>query len=427
MSGGVVLVLLAVVLVFLAGLLAAMDAALIRVSRIVAEALVKDSRRGARSLALVVADPAPYLGPLMLVRVVAEVGATACVAVLCSHAAGGGFAAIGLTTLIMGVVGFTVIAVGPATLGRQQSVPFALATAGVGVFVARLLGPLSRVLVLVGNAITPGQGFRDGPFSTEAELRDLVDQAEESGVVDQAASDMITAVFELPETLAREVMVPRLDVVWIDRTKTISQGLTLAMKSGFSRIPVVGVDVDDVIGVMFLKDLVRLTVLPDAKRPTVADVMRPAVYVPDTKPADALLREMQGGQIHMAIVIDEYGGTAGLVTIEDILEEIVGEITDEYDDEIKPVEDLGDGSYRLQARVLVEEVEDLFDVELENLEEVETVGGLLAAALGRVPLPGATVEVAGLTLVAESSAGRRNRIGTVLVSRTPVEAEEAAE
>jgi CBS domain containing-hemolysin-like protein len=242
--------------------------------------------------------------------------------------------------------------------------------------------------------------------------------AEERGVVEHGERQMIQSVFELGDTIAREVMVPRTDVVWIERTKTVPQGLALALRSGFSRIPVTGENPDDMIGVVYLKDLARRAQDTDrARSTTVEDVMRQVGYVPESKPVDALLREMQAQRTHMAIVIDEYGGTAGIVTIEDILEEIVGEITDEYDVERAPVERLEDGSARVSARLSVEDLGELFDIELPDRDDVETVGGLIADALGRVPIPGAKVKVHGLELIAESAGGRRNRIDTVLARR----------
>ena len=229
---------------------------------------------------------------------------------------------------------------------------------------------------------------------------------------------MIHSVFELGDTIVREVMVPRTDMVFIERDKTLRQALSLALRSGFSRIPVVGENEDDVVGIAYLKDIVRRSheYRDGESIEQVESIMRPATYVPDSKPVDELLREMQARQIHCAVVIDEYGGTAGLVTIEDILEEIVGEITDEYDQEDPPIERLADGTARVTARLPVEDLADLFDVEIE-VDDVETVGGLLAHALGRVPIAGSRATVAGLTLTAESPAGRRNRIATVLVER----------
>jgi CBS domain containing-hemolysin-like protein len=304
----------------------------------------------------------------------------------------------------------------------------ALAGAGAVRLLGRLFNPLASLLILFGNAITPGRGFREGPFSSEVELRELVDMAEETGVVEHGERQMIQSVFELGDTIAREVMVPRTEVVWLERTKTVPQGVALALRSGFSRIPVVGENIDDVVGVVYLKDLARRAQDAERARITpVEEVMRPASFVPESKRVDELLREMQARRTHIAIVIDEYGGTAGLVTIEDILEEIVGEITDEYDVERAPIERIDDDTARVTARLAVEDLGELFGVELPDRDDVETVGGLLAEALGRVPIPGAQAVVHGLELTAESAGGRRNRIDTVLVRRVPDEGDETTQ
>jgi CBS domain containing-hemolysin-like protein len=277
--------------------------------------------------------------------------------------------------------------------------------------------------------ITPGRGFRDGPFSSEVELRELVDMAEERGVVESGERQMIHSVFELGDTIAREVMVPRTDVVWIERSKTVRQALALALRSGFSRIPVIGENVDDVVGVVYLKDLVRRSQNSQERGgPRVEELMRKPTFVPESKPVDELLRDMQAQRIHIAIVVDEYGGFAGLVTIEDILEEIVGEIADEHDAfQRPPVEELPDGSMRVTARLPVEDLAELFGVELPEDDDVETVGGLLARELGLVPIEGASAEIGGLRLVAESTGGRRNRVDTLLVCRVEEASEDDAD
>jgi CBS domain containing-hemolysin-like protein len=225
-------------------------------------------------------------------------------------------------------------------------------------------------------------------------------------------------VFELGDTVAREVMVPRTEIVWIEQHKSVRQAVALCLRSGFSRIPVIAESVDDVVGVVHLKDLVAAEHREDASDRTVAAAMRPATFVPDSKLLTSLLKEMQVSRNHMAVVVDEYGGTAGLLTIEDILEEIVGEITDESDtDERPPIEHLEDGKVRVISRLPVIDLGELFEVDLAD-SDVETVGGLLAQQLGRVPVPGAEAEVAGLRLRAEGGNDRRGRlrITTVLVS-----------
>jgi CBS domain containing-hemolysin-like protein len=291
----------------------------------------------------------------------------------------------------------------------------------------RALGPLPRLLVAVGNVMPPGRKAappvgeegHDGPVA-RSELRGLVDYLERRTGIDPGEREMVRSVFELGDTIVREVMVPRTDMVFIESDKTVEQALSLALRSGFSRIPVVGENEDDVVGIAYLKDTVAWSHEHPGAEATekVATVMRPATYVPDSKPVDELLRQMQAQRIHVAIVIDEYGGTAGLVTIEDILEEIVGEITDEYDKERPPVEWLTDGSARVTARLPVTELEEQFGVRID-VEDVETVAGLLAHALGRVPIAGSSATVSGLRLTAESLEGRRNKIGTILVERVP--------
>jgi CBS domain containing-hemolysin-like protein len=316
------------------------------------------------------------------------------------------------------VVSFVVIGVAPRTVGRQHSERVALLSAGPLIAFTKVLGPLSRLLILIGNAITPGRGFSEGPFASEAELRELVDLAEASSVIESGERAMIHSVFELGDTLVREVMVPRTDVVFIERNKTLRQAMSLALRSGYSRIPVVGENLDDIVGFAYLKDLTRRVFDRHEAEQTerVESVMRPVMYVPDSKPIDALLREMQSERKHVAVVVDEYGGTAGLVTIEDVLEEIVGEITDEYDVEHIDVEHLANGSTRVSSRYPVDDIEHICGVAIED-DDVDTVGGLMAKHLGRVPIAGSVIEAHGLRFEAEAPAGRRNRIGTVLISR----------
>jgi len=273
--------------------------------------------------------------------------------------------------------------------------------------------------VALGNAVTPGRGYRDGPFQSESELRDLVDLAGESALIEAEEREMIHSVFELGDTVAREVMVPRTDMVTIDGDRALRSAMSLFLRSGFSRIPVVGDGPDDVLGLLYFKDVARrVNADPEAGSLPVTSQMRPVHYVPESKPVDDLLREMQRDQSHFAVVVDEYGGTAGLVTIEDILEEIVGEIADEYDREAPGVEALEDGTTRVPASMDIDDLADLFEVDIDE-DEVDTVGGLIGKTIGRVPIVGSRCEVAGLALTAERMAGRRHRIATVIVERLP--------
>ena len=429
------LIVIAALLVPLAGLFAAADAALNSVSRARVETLVREGRAGARALAAVLADRPRHVNLLLLLRLVAETAATVLLTVALARLITPVSAGILSAGAIMVVVSYVFIGVGPRTLGRQHPYELSVAIAAPVRALATLLGPLTKLLILIGNAVTPGKGFRQGPFSSEVELRELVDMASTSGVVDEDERKMIHSVFELGDTLVREVMVPRPDVVWVERDTAVDKVLRLALRSGYSRLPVLGENIDDVIGVAYLKDLVRAQAeQPDA---VLTAVMRPAVFVPDSKRIDELLKEMQRTRNHMAIVVDEYGGTAGVVTIEDILEEIVGEITDEYDSEELPdVARLDDGRLRVAARLPVEDLQELDGLFPEGgefdespaaqlwavLEEadVDTVGGLLAQQLGRVPLPGAEVDVAGLHLLAEGGKDARGRVRITTVLITPV-------
>lgn len=427
MSGAGQLI-VAIVLVGLGGLFAAIDAALSTVSPARVDELLRDERPGAVRLAKVMAERPRYINLIVLLRIACEVGATVLLAAYLDGHLGvtwGLFAA----AAIMVVVSFVVIGVGPRTLGRQHAYTIALLAALPLQAVSLLLTPISRLLVLIGNALTPGRGFRNGPFASEIELREVVDLAQQRGVVADDERRMIQSVFELGDTPAREVMVPRTEMVWIEADKSAGQATSLAVRSGHSRIPVIGENVDDIVGVVYLKDLVQRTYYStNGGRDTkVSEVMRPAVFVPDSKPLDELLREMQRDRNHMCLLVDEYGAIAGLVTIEDVLEEIVGEIVDEYDaGETVPVEDLGDKRYRVSARLSIEDLGELYDIEFDEDLDVDTVGGLVAFELGRVPLPGAEVTWDGLRLRAEGGPDHRGRvrIGTVLVSPTEPVPEE---
>ncbi|MER6389279.1 hemolysin family protein [Streptomyces sp. NPDC059382] len=425
----------AVLLVVVAWFAACAESGIARISAFRAEQAVREGRRGSAKLLQVSADPTRYLNVALLVRVTCEMAAGVLVTYVCLDEFGDTWTALLVAIGVMVLVSFVAVGVSPRTIGRQHPLNTATAAAYVLVPLARVMGPIPQLLILIGNALTPGKGFRKGPFASEAELRAMVDLAEKESLIEDDERRMVHQVFELGDTLVREVMVPRTDLICIERYKTIRQATTLALRSGFSRIPVTGENEDDIVGIVYLKDLVRKThISREAESDLVSTAMRPAVFVPDTKNAGDLLREMQSVRNHVAVVIDEYGGTAGIVTIEDILEEIVGEITDEYDRELPPVEDLGEDRYRVTARLDITDLGELFGVEAFDDEDVETVGGLLAKALGRVPIAGASAIVdlpepdgRPLRLTAESPAGRRNKIVTVLVEPLVAAAGEGEE
>ena len=416
----------ALVLVVFAGFIAAAEAGLSSFSKSRADRLVEEKVSGARRVRQITDDPPRYLNTALFLRTVVEISAITLVAMVIFSAGWPAWQTGALTAGVMTVVSYIVWGVAPRTLGRQHAERVACALAGPLVAVTTVLGPFPRLLILIGNALTPGKGFSDGPFATEAELRELVDLAEASEVIESGERRMIHSVFDLGDTIVREVMVPRTDMVFIEEYKTLRQAVSLALRSGFSRIPVIREGLDDVVGVLYLKDVIkRVYDKPDAQTTErVGSLMRKPVWCPDSKPVDELLKEMQLLRVHLVIVVDEFGGTAGMATIEDILEEIVGEITDEYDEENTDIAALGDNRFRVSSRLPVDELGELFGLKLED-EDVDTVGGLMAKQLNRVPIAGSVVTYNGLELVAERPAGRRNRIGTVLVTR--MEDADAAE
>lgn len=295
----------------------------------------------------------------------------------------------------------------PRSLGHRYPRQVLTVTSRLLLAVRRAAGPLVRIAPGAGTDLDSG------------ELREIVERVGESPAIDVDERQMVRSVLGLADTLTREVMVPRTDMVTTTEATELGKVLSLLVRSGYSRVPVVGEQVDDLRGVLYLKDLVRrLDDDPSAAHAPAGSLARPAVFVPESKPVDELLRELQAGASHIAMVVDEYGGIAGLVTIEDALEEIVGELTDEHDPSAPQVEDLGDGTFAVPARLGKDELGELFGLEVDD-DDVDTAGGLLAKALGKVPIPGSVGEIHGLHLVAHGTEGRRKRVARVLVSRVP--------
>ncbi|MEE3017275.1 MAG: hemolysin family protein [Actinomycetota bacterium] len=422
------LVLIAIALIVVSGLLIAAETAMTRVSKTRIDELRKEgngNEKRAELLLGVLQDRARYVNVLFLLSTIATITSITLISYVAVRAltSGDGWSTwIALVVVIAAlvVVAYIGLGVAPRTLGRQHAERIALIAARPTRFLATILGPITTLLIVIGNALTPGKGFREGPFDTAAELREMVDLAGADDLIEDAERKMIHSVFDLGDTFAREVMVPRTEMVFIERSKSLRQAISLSLRSGFSRIPVIGENADDIVGVIYLKDMVRRTFEHhDAEREdTVDSLMRATSFVPDSKPADELLKDMQAARVHVAIVVDEYGGTAGLVTIEDILEEIVGEIADEYDTAAPEVTQLDDDRYRVLSRMNLDDFAELTQVEINAEDEgVDTVLGLMAKRLGRVPIPGAEVVENGWSLVAERGAGRRNRIGAVLATR----------
>lgn len=250
----------------------------------------------------------------------------------------------------------------------------------------------------------------------EDQLAVMVERVSDSTVLDESDRELLQSVFDFNHTLVREVMVPRTDMVSIGIDAPLDKAMSLFTRSGFSRVPVVGESADDLHGVVYLKDVLRRWLRGNTESLTVADLMREPVFVPETKVVDDLMREMQANQVHIALVVDEYGGIAGLVTIEDLVEELVGEISDEHDRSAPEVDVVEEGVYRVPARLPIADLGELFGVKLDD-DDVDTVGGLFAKLIGRVPIAGSRASIGGVSLTADRFQGRRRRLWTVLARR----------
>ena len=418
---------LAILVEVLAAFFIAGRTAILKVSESRVEQLRKEETRGVEKLQKVIAEKAKHVAVLQLVALaLTSTGGVLLTFVFLKSNLNVNSALI-MAIVVVSLLGFIVLGVAPETLGKQKSDQISILTAPISLVIKPVIWPVAQLLVAIGNALTPGKGFKEGPFATAEDLRDLVDQAEQADVIEDEERQMIHSVFELGDTVAREVMVPRTDMVWIEKGKTLRQAISLSLRSGYSRIPVIGDDSDDIVGVVYLKDISRrIFENSEAERSELVEqLMRPAYFVPDSKPADELLRDMQSARVHLAVVIDEYGGTAGLVTIEDILEEIVGEITDEYDTHLPEVNELGPNVYRVSSRIHLDDLAELINLDLSSDDEgVDTLSGYLAKQLERVPIPGTSIDIEVWEFVAERAAGRRNKIGTILIRKSEVKETE---
>ncbi|TFC53317.1 HlyC/CorC family transporter [Cryobacterium sp. TMT1-21] len=406
----------AIVLVAFGGLMAAVDAAVTVQSRADIAELAEKSR-AKRSLTAIAADTGAHLNTISFVRIIAETTAAVLVTLVFATTIEQLWLALLLSSLLMTAVSFVLVGASPRSVGRAHPTGLLRATAPLVHFLRVLLGPIANALVALGNRVTPGR-TRLATFTSEDQLLSMVDEATELDVLEEEDRELIHSIFEFNETVVREVMIPRTDMVTIEADSSLGAAMGLFLSKGFSRVPVIDGEVDDVTGILYLRDVARLVYErpPNVESLTVRELERPAVFVPESKKADALLRQMQLESNHLAMVVDEYGGIAGLVTLEDLIEELVGDISDEYDRDVVEVEDLGHGRFRVSARLPVDELGELFDLELDD-DEVDSVGGLLAKALGRLPVAGSVASTSGLVLTAERTEGRRKRISTVLVER----------
>ncbi|AMM21073.1 hemolysin [Frondihabitans sp. PAMC 28766] len=415
----------AVVLVVFGGFLAATDSALSVLSRHDLLELADSHPRGQRSIRAIAEDVGAHVNAVNFMRVLAEVVAAVLVSLAFAYSIDEWWWALLASALIMTAASFVLVGSSPRSVGRAH--PRGLVTAASGLVrgIRIVLGPLADALVAIGNWVTPGRP-RTASFSSEEQLLSMVDEAAEFDVLDEDDRTLIHSIFEFSETVVREVMIPRTDMVTVDADQTIEATMSVFLGKGVSRVPVVGRDSDDVLGVMYLRDAARF--VHERRGGSVryaADLAKPAVFIPESKRADETLRQMQLQKNHLAMVVDEYGGIAGLVTLEDLIEELVGDISDEYDQTVVEHREVEEGVQLVSARMPVDELGDLFGIELDD-DDVDSVGGLLTKALGRLPERGDEARVSGLVLTANHTEGRRRDLQSVLVRRDPALAEAEA-
>jgi CBS domain containing-hemolysin-like protein len=409
-----------VVLLVIAAFAALAECAILRIGRIRPHHLAKEKKAGADVLVKVVEDPAPFLNALLLVTLLAELLAAALATGLALRwldTAGEIIAAVVMTILV-----FAFAQVVPRTYAVQHTDRAALLVARPVYILGLALRPLGRLLILTANLalmILPGRGMPKGPFVTDEEIRHMSDGEEEEEEIEEEERELIHSIFEFGDTVVREVMVPRPDMVTLRVKSSRDEALERIVEAGYSRIPLFDGDTDNIVGVLYAKDLLKK--MHESEAPVrLVSIARAPTFVPETKKVAELLREMQEQRVHMAIVVDEYGGTAGLVTIEDLLEEIVGEIVDEFDVEEPLVEPIDDESIRVDAKMPIDEVNELLSVELPH-EEWDTVGGLVFGLTGRVPVAGESVRYDSVEFVTERVAGRR--VQKVVIRKLPPEPE----
>jgi CBS domain containing-hemolysin-like protein len=401
----------------------AAESSVLRTNRVRALKLLEEKRRGAHALVRITEDPAPFVNVILLLTLLATIGGTTLatsLAVRHFHRAGEI-----VSTVLMTVLLFVFAEVTPKTFAIQQTDRIALRVAPLVVWLGRGFGPIAKFLLKLANVIMPGKGIPEGPFVTEQEIRAYAEVASDESQIEEGEKELIHSIFEFGDTIAREVMVPRPDIVAIEHDKTLRDVQAMVLTHGYSRVPVYRGDLDDVIGIVFAKDVLKA--LHQGKQDMPLDeIVREAHFVPESKRVADLLREMQRDKFHVALVTDEYGSLSGLISLEDLLEELVGDITDEYDQEEPEIEKLSDDLYRVSGKASIDDVNEKLEVELPD-EEWDTVAGLVLDVFGRIPKKGEHVTFQGLRLTAEQVQGRR--IAKVLIAREPqpAQVEEAGE
>lgn len=416
----------AFLLVAFGGLMAASEAALGVTSRTDLLELGA-SGRNARSLRRIADDTSAHNTAVVFIRVLSETTAAVLVAAAFMLIFDNIWLAVAAAAVLMTGISFVAVGASPRSVGRQHARGLLRGVAPVIRGMRVLLGPLAHGLVAVGNKVTPGVSPSTS-FASEEQLLSIIDEAAENELIEEDDRELIHSVFDFTDRYVREVMVPRTDMVSVDAAATSREALALFLEKGVSRVPLADDDADDVVGVLYLKDLVQFGFRDEAgwRDAPIRRIARPAVFVPESMKAETLLQQMKRDAVHVCVVVDEYGGVAGLVTLEDLIEELVGEIADEYDAPNTEIVELPDGRYRVNARLGLDEVGDLFGFELDD-EDVDSIGGLLGKALGRIPQPGATAEHSGLVMTGGASRGRNRGIATVIVERGETPADDDAE
>ena len=424
-SSDAILIVVIAILLAGSGVLAMAETSLVRMNRIKAKSLVDEHKRGARQLARLVDNPARFLNPILLLVLICQLVSATLVGIVAEHLFGGLGVLLGIVFEV--VVIFVFFEAVPKNWAVQHSERAALVSAPIVSTLIRFppIRWLSALLIGLANRIIGVSGEdQEGmhhSYITDSELKAMADVAHEENVIEKDERSFIHSIIDFGDTVAREVMTPRPDMVTVDADVTVRDALESALAAGYSRIPVEQDGIDDVIGIAYTKDLVRAERVGKAGQP-VRDSMRPPKFIPESKEVSDLLREMQEEKFHLAIVVDEYGGTAGLITLEDLLEELVGDIVDEFDVEEPTVERCDDGSVLVSALYSVDDADELLGAELPR-GTWDTVGGLMLDLVGRVPDPGDSVEVDGFRLTAVDVRGRR--IGRVRIEPTGAPTEGA--
>lgn len=411
-----------ILLTFTAALLALAETSITRMNRARATALAQTNPRGGARVVRIVDNLERDLNSVYLSVNIVQTIQAALVGVLSARLFGAPGVAVGIVVNVL--VLFVVAEAAPKTWALQHTERAALFTAPVVEFVGWVLRLPARLLIGIANVILPGKGLKKGPFVTEEEILALAEEAMEHSVIDESERDLIESIIDFGDTVTREIMVPRTDMVSIDSTATIAEAVDTAIEKGLSRIPVFGENTDDIEGIVYVKDAMRTEREGGGARP-VGEIAHPALFVPETKRVAELLSEMQLRRTHMAIVVDEYGGTAGLATLEDLLEELVGEISDEFDVDLPNLEELPNGDVLVNASLNVDDLNSELDLELPE-GNYDSLGGLVFELLGRLPVAGDSVECEGVRLIVERVDGRRvSRLRLVRLEPVATEAEDA--